>query len=395
MGPFTNKAQAKRWLLRELGISQGTFAIIWTKLIDSEHVRAALEDEDGPQELLREAKKLEEVIVRGRAVDRRRGRPKEPRLRDFLSPAELARSEAFSLYLGSRADLDEDVSDYRREILGGLLPKESALRFLNSPATRILPRGEFEKTMVPYVDHEATVEHSPTHSSNGYTHHSARIQIKWAGSEASASRRLSLHVDGYTQVWKELPYSQSSIGVPEFRVVVWPRSVLDELRNLSFSISDRYPWIPSAATWFVLTGKPPLVQPITWTQTTKMGWPEPWDSDSQPTYQRETVTFTVEPWVSSQTIARFYRGLQKVHRGTDTRKQSERVLDLFVFVNDLKRKRGEGMTWDRILSAWNKRNPSRRYGSYSSLRSAYQRAFKLIAFDESRRNQGISKDITD
>ena len=40
-------------------------------------------------------------------------------------------------------------------------------------------------------------------------------------------------------------------------VAPWPMSVLGRLRKVASKLSQRYPWEPSTAAWFVLTGDPP------------------------------------------------------------------------------------------------------------------------------------------
>jgi hypothetical protein len=109
----------------------------------------------------------------------------------------------------------------------------------------------------------------------------------------------------------------------------------DSLRKLCRSLSGRYPWTEDEAMRFVLTGKVPDV-PSLYARIRLSG-----SEDNLFSYG--TVTLRVEPWVSAESVERFYREMQSQMLGRKPRKLERRNVALFRFVVE----RCEAVEWGR------------------------------------------------
>jgi hypothetical protein len=193
-----------------------------------------------------------------------------------------------------------------------------------------------------------------------------------------------------------LPYRK---GLPRRKFRVWHSSVLGILSELSKTFAELYPWREEDAAWFVLTGEPPMTSPLAW----KREWQEYTDQYS--------ITLTVEPWVSVETVTQLYSKLRRYSLKRNTRRVSERNLAMFRFViaeleapsqdeskplfGEKKRWRGgmvgrgyfesrlwelEGPSWRTLLKRWNQAHPQE--WSYDDVRLFFRdfyRAHKAIA----------------
>ena len=64
---------------------------------------------------------------------------------------------------------------------------------------------------------------------------------------------------------------------------------MGDLHKLVGQLIERYPWEGFEAIWFVLTGKTPLVAPLSWqVRGSGVVW----------SFEHQFITIKVEPWVS-------------------------------------------------------------------------------------------------
>lgn len=155
------------------------------------------------------------------------------------------------------------------------------------------------------------------------------------------------------------------------KVRVWPGSVLDDLRDIGDQLAKEYHWHEAQATWFVLTGKPPIIRPLYTSTTTRHGGK----------FTDAIVNLEVLPWVSWRTVLRLYRQIQSGLRVRETRKQPDaRAIEVFRLVT---REAGaevkDSNQWASLLGKWLREHPAEAtLTSPSRLRQYYNRAKKAL-----------------
>jgi|SRR5215217_301956 len=174
------------------------------------------------------------------------------------------------------------------------------------------------------------------------------------------------------------------------------RRFKNALVRLCSYLSARYPWSEDEAKRFVLTGKSPEVAPL-FARTRLRG------DEEINLFSYGTITLTVEPWISAESVERFYREMQSQMFGRKPREGKPRNLAVFRFVVDRsesvewelagtrdesgslvtswghpKRKLMNKPSWSKLLKAWNERYPEGHEWHYKE-RSNFQRDFYRAA----------------
>jgi hypothetical protein len=311
------------------------------------------------------------------------------------------RAEAYSEYVAALARDDPETRRFRQDYLDGTpVAQDQAHALLTSPAAQMFTHDEFHEHGIPLIGHRAHVvskQVSPTPAKSWSLE--VVLKIEWPGgvyegpfsmrrrgSRPSSPRfeRLSFPDTG-RQTFSQVP--------------VWPFSVLDELRKLSESLARRYHWREHAlVTWFLLTDEPLWVSPLTGQVHLPSG----------PAFKYGTITITVQPWVSVDTVEKFYRDLQRQVLGHNKRRLSERNLALLRFVlghiesvhprslleyRSFAKRRGVelddnglpktklpmtelvGPSWRKLLEGWNRRYPIDHMWHYKSVQN-FQKDFR-------------------
>lgn len=96
---------------------------------------------------------------------------------------------------------------------------------------------------------------------------------------------------------------------------------MGQLRKLASKLAERYPWETADAAWFVLTGEPPWVPPLTATS-----------SGPDLAKNHGTITIRAAHWVSEEAVSDLY--LKMKSRMHPTHTTSQRRLTLFRFVTE-------------------------------------------------------------
>jgi hypothetical protein len=145
------------------------------------------------------------------------------------------------------------------------------------------------------------------------------------------------------------PGSDESVA----RVPVTPgaaRSPLSQLHAVSTRLAGRYGWRDYQATWFVLTGRPPLVWPL----------------DVEDFYVNErpvAIRVVAAPWVPARAVMEAYRRTQKTMGTPGQRPLSARRQALLDFIAQTP----PGSHRQR-LAAWNAEQSPRSQWRYSDVR---------------------------
>lgn len=152
-----------------------------------------------------------------------------------------------------------------------------------------------------------------------------------------------------------------------------PRSVphqllLDEpdqratLGDVAAYLSWRYPWDEGSAAWFVLTGEPPAMEPV-----------------SMALEADNTFTIKAHPWTTKESLNAAHAAMFVPWVG-ERRPPKGEALDLVELVlahTDQTGRRSK--TWEELQEIWNVRYPARKMATYSAVRRAYERARERLA----------------
>jgi hypothetical protein len=389
--------QLREWLARRLKL----VAVpddLWEILLDDGRVVPALEgNREDLADLLYFARRL--LRFQGGGADRRarleeQARPESVEADLTLGQSLGERVAVVSDYLARRASAMPQVRRFRREILGArILTAEEAYAFVRSPATVHLDRARFRRSGMPFVGHdiafvrydgpsEADIERAwglriarlraGAGDADGSGDEADEVFVQRAvlrvgpdGEEVTAERRFTL----WTK-WETIAYPGEE-GRWVRREAVWPGSVLDELRQLAAWLADRFGWQEGQASWFVLTGRSPLLTPLGITRNfrARRGFPE-----------HHTLTLTVAPWVPAATVARAYRTAQRQLLGGRNRQPGARSLALFRFVTERMDERGRFPAWEALRAEWNRAHPEWRTEDRRQFAKDFRRVERALLF---------------
>jgi len=282
---------------------------------------------------------------------------------------ELARCQVMSRHFARAANQSFHVRRMRRLLLGGenaILTSEDAQVLLDSPAARFLGPRFFEKHGIPLLDHRSSIQRSRPHfdESAMTLSQDLELELKWPAGQLVESIRV-LRNDmrtGYRP--RELKFQ--SLGGRETRLEVHPESwfwiLLSSCNQLTFS----YPWAEPEIVWFILTGMPPAIEPISARTEVMYG-----EDDAEPTLA--TITLRAFPFVSEDSILRAYRLNRLLLSGAmPVRPVPVHNLWLFDFVEE-RRISKKPPNWTALMKEWNHERPEWRKNHRSQFRHDYMR----------------------
>ncbi len=146
------------------------------------------------------------------------------------------------------------------------------------------------------------------------------------------------------------------------------RTVLGELHRLAKRLAKYYPWEEWQAAWFLLTGQPTWISPLTTRTEVRHG--DGWD--------RGTVTMTMDLWVPAATVERIYRHVQHQRRQGAARRR-DKALAVWLFTEDMERTAGRRLTTPELMRAWNEAHPDDRRADRSSFHDLRKRGEEAAA----------------
>lgn len=395
--------ELRGWLKKRLGAGEG-FDVLWQQLVD-EHYISEFADPDNNYDKeevlgtvrrkLQAARELVYAFGGGAPLGATNGQKNAPKDRpqDFfldvdLDPQEVERARAYEEITAREAALNQGpdgslpLAQWRSKVLGDrLLTLEDAHKVLESPAARFLPLPLFRHWEIPLVGH--TVEELSYDSGEGkpYVDHRAIVKItppgitktiwysnapadgappdaRWFHSKDAAGGMAILPSE------RVLRYKDRD-GLKE-EMWVWPGSLLDDLRFVGAHWARVLGWAEEEMIMWLLTGEPPGRPPLVPKVSYKMGYP--------------TVTLTVHPWLSSDTVARNYRQIQHKLFGRENRPLRPKSVAVLRFVEKRTREEGGRPSWSRLLEEWNAQSSAEwRCTDRSNLSRIYRKAFEVVA----------------
>jgi hypothetical protein len=126
-------------------------------------------------------------------------------------------------------------------------------------------------------------------------------------------------------------------------------SVLDELHWLGQRLSEQFPWDPRDATWFVLTGEPPMRPLVELTCDVT--------ESEDPPYSQARISLSVDATLSPDEVANHYaRVRDQLLGGVGIRRAEARTLEVFRFVT-ARRVHHPGSTWGDLVRQWDQTAP--------------------------------------
>jgi hypothetical protein len=318
-----------------------------------------------------------------------------------LSGYERQRAQAYAEYLAKTADAAPVVQNFRHRILGvEKLPEEQVWELVSSQALCYLSPSWFLAHNMPVLGSKVQIVSEqkrivrPEPTNPFYLEREAELVVEVELPDGHKETEEISIAPNQQPDKLVLPYTK---GLPRREFRVWRSSVLGILSNLSKTFAEHYPWREEDAAWFVLTGEVPEASLLAWITE----WQEYTD--------QQTITLTVDSWVSVETVASLYSELRRYRLGRNTRRLSERNLDVFRFVitqlkapspdedkplfGGRKLRRSsvvgrlekqlwelEGPSWRTLLEQWNQAHPGE--WSYEDVRlfsRDFYRAHKAIA----------------
>lgn len=291
------------------------------------------------------------------------GRPTvAPQVERLTPEADVKRARAFSNYLGMRAARTEEVRRFRGLVLGGsTISDAQAARLASSPAAQVFHREWFERAGVPVAAHEAFyVDRRPAEPGGQMREvqpispsDTMGIRVRWA----KRTMRIPFGASAYFDLTKR---GGDTLAVPTRfkeprRIPVQYGSVLDDLRRVSTELAKSYPWSEADATWFVLTGKVPLV-PALRIEFEDGARRLPLD------HQHLRITLSAQPWVSGATVRRVYEYFRQAVFKRGSRPLGLRSIALFDFIESRRDAEGQLPRWRMMMKDWNRAHPEWSYG---------------------------------
>jgi hypothetical protein len=246
-----------------------------------------------------------------------------------------------------------------------VLAPKAALALLLSPAPYLLSRPDFGVLGIPIVGHSAEI--APALGPTQVLGSTQTIRLSLKGNGRAVEQAFVITRSILSDQVIVLP---DSLGEAAGPLPVLPGSVCADLRRLSRTLAQFFPWEERDAMWFVLTGQAPWILPIR---------AEVRYRDSKDNFERMEVLVSVEPWISARTLLAFFRRLQAGLLGGENRALGTKGLALFELVEG-ERAVNPRVSWNKLMAAWNKRRPAERYHDRRVLRRDYCRTSKALLF---------------
>jgi len=329
----------------------------------------------------KDAKRREKARVRQeRHRDRLRSKEGAGGVEGLMTPRDRERSRAFgeelarlaSEYCGRGAGRTErpKVALFRQRCLeDGTLSMREARRLLITATVYLWSVEEFAQHGVPITAQVIAAEGQPT-----FIGPPDGLRETWL---------LKLRVDGAIRTipasWTHNPRDPNSNPLPPSPPPwndLWGRnrqavrgSVMDELLRLARELKHAYLWTQEQATYFILTGLAPEAVAL------RLDSEEPKQQGRD--HEQFRLVVSVQPWVSSETVANVYRAFQKHvllgRNRTVNRQPREESLKFFNFVAE---RWHAGRSWREMCADWNEAHPDEAYRP-DQVRS-FQRDFKQL-----------------
>jgi hypothetical protein len=291
------------------------------------------------------------------------------------------RAEVYGEYLAKVAADDLYVARYRKRVLGepmATLTPSQAYSLIRSAAAQTLPPGFFQRMRIPVGDHSAVVLDYEFEGGEGESvKDNATIRVWWPENPEGILKRVqsSVSASAYFR-WLEF---RNEKGVDD-SILVQRNSVLGELQRVGNRLAEQFPWREDQATWFTLTGAPPLVSPLKirykW-HPARVHLP----SGDTTRFTDGEVTISVVPWVPERSVSEAYFNLQRRILQVLHNQPLERPgLELLRFVLqredplrlDRARRRKVGK---KLVEAWDRKYPNWAFGQYKQPTSAFWDAY--------------------
>jgi hypothetical protein len=299
-----------------------------------------------------------------------------------LSSEEMLRAEVYGEYLAKVAAADYHVARYRKSVLGertATLTPDQANSLIRSPAAQAFPTNFFRRMRIPAGNHNAAfLEHESDLDERESVGDYGIIRVRWSENPEGIERKvLSAVTEGEDLTWLDF---KNEKGEDDF-MAVRQDSVLGELQRLASRLTEQFPWREAQATWFILTGEPPLVPPVKARYTLRPVRVHSEPSDDTERFEYGEVTISAAPWVSEQIVAEaFFNLQQRILPSKQNRPLEQPRLELLRFI--LKRENPIELTRARkrrigkeLVEAWDKKKPNWSYGQYAQPTSAFWEAF--------------------
>jgi hypothetical protein len=137
-------------------------------------------------------------------------------------------------------------------------------------------------------------------------------------------------------------------------------------RNLYRRLAKSLPWTEDEAERFVLTGEYPIISPLTGTLET--------GKDTK-------ITITAEPFVSADTVRRFYLHVMGRAEGRKVKQEMHVSAAVLRFVLEQILQEGKRPSWAELTRRWNAAYPKQRFEGKGrdALSKACVRAYRRIA----------------
>ena len=354
---------------------------VWRHLVDEGYVETARDPADPDV--------FDDLVDAARRARRLAGSRKAPspgkRTRSIKIQGEpgpvVDRAKAFSAYLARVAAEDDRVVAFRTRVLGGrlLTPKEAEF-LVDSDILRFLDLEQLARFEVPVIGHRSrTVSRAPDgHEAPSYWIDRSSFHIRVGDREFSIPyslelmRRISRSDCPVLEIVAHVRAEPWTAGAFRDRSgKVLPGSVLDELRQVSVHLAQRFHWPESRASWFALTGNVPYVSPLrvkAISQATNL-------------FERLEIVLTVEPWVTPAELLRAYRQARKRVLIGQHRHLSKKKLALFEFLMDLGVVEPSDDSWERLMGRWNEQCiRGWRYGDRRVFRRDFMRVYARVVW---------------
>ena len=374
------EAELASWLAAKLRLPMVPDGI-WQELSDLSYVRNALgSSRGGLSELLGAARSYVRAAS-GPVTPSPLGRQKKrARSASLVPAAEIRRAEVFSLFLAKLATRDRAVLRFRREVLGDRsLSQLEAQSLLISPAPYLLTSKELASWKIPAQEHQAEVEHR--REGLGGANWREHVVLRLRAAKRSRTYKFVIRRSRGDGMLLDVPPALWGRATPLRGVepFVRPLSAFDLLRKVCNWLSERFPWRPWDAVWFVLTGIPPFVPPI---QPQVRAWTS--QTDKVPIFRRDLLTLEMDPWLSVAAVVRVYRAYQRQILAGRNRGLGARSMDLFLFVTEREGTNGRTKTWDELRAEWNREHRDCRYLDYKNFRRDFDRARRAVLLPKYR-----------
>jgi hypothetical protein len=336
----------------------------WATLKKEEYLQDVLDAVDDAQqeaELKALHERAEELCDSTNACAERR---KEPGHRNrtalhFIPDDRQACLQAKTEWRSKQAAAAEPVKTLRADLLpdGRLLTPEQVEAFFDSPAPRFLSWRMFQRYGVPFIHHVSRCAGNDEYwELSLHTAHQLALYVEPPG-EVVQVRRNKDREDQVEYVM--LPSGQGTIR----QCLIWPGSVLDDLRRFDAWFVRRFDCQEGMGLWFLLTGelcvKPSVVASWQVTRVRHRAGPC--------THARIYLDYDAS--LSGEDVAQCHLRVQAHIFGHEARpmRAAKKTFNVFRFVVAQMSDDGQHPPWSELLRKWNDEHPDQQYEATNRL----------------------------